>query len=132
VSEWTKPDPEPKVVSWLNGVDEDAVFLSVITIAELRRGVELLSEGRRRDRLADWIAEDLTNRFEERILDVDRSIADNWGKIMATSHRIGRGLTAMDGFFAATATVHGMILATRNSRDFAGLEVEIFNPWSDS
>lgn len=129
VSEWTKPEPEPDVVAWLADVDEDTLFLSVITLAELSRGIELLAQGRRRDRLVSWLAEDLPARFEDRILDVDQSVAAASGRVMATSHQIGLGLTSMDAFIAATADVHSLTLATRDGGDFAGLGIPVFNPW---
>jgi predicted nucleic acid-binding protein len=129
VSEWVKPQPEAKVVAWLADIDEDGVFMSVVSFAELRRGVELLSAGQRRERLTTWIAEDLTARFHGRILDVDRRTADAWGRLMARSQRAGKVLTAMDAFFAATAESHDMTLVTRNTGDFAHLGVPLHNPW---
>jgi predicted nucleic acid-binding protein len=129
VSEWAKPRPEENVVAWLAAVDEDDVFMSVVSFAELRRGVELLGAGQRRERLTTWIAEDLTSRFDGRILDVDRRIADAWGRLMARSQRAGKVLTAMDAFFAATAESHDMTLVTRNTQDFANLGVPLHNPW---
>ena len=129
LSEWVKQRPEPTVVAWLEAVDEDDVFLSVISFAELRRGVELLPAGRRREDLATWIAEDLTERFHDRVLHVDRHVADAWGRVMARSQRSGRSLTAMDAFFAATAASRDLTLATRNVKDFEGLGVPILDPW---
>lgn len=130
ISEWVKPRPDENVVAWLADVDDEQVFLSVISFAELRRGVDLLPAGRRRDRLDDWITDDLAARFHGRVLDVDRQVADAWGRIMARSHRAGRGLEAMDAFFAATAETHGLTLVTRNGRDFQGLGILLHDPWS--
>jgi toxin FitB len=113
----------------LAAVDEDDVFMSVVSFAELRRGVELLPAGQRRERLTTWIAEDLTARFDGRVLDVDRRVADAWGRLMARSQRTGKVLTAMDAFFAATAESHEMTLVTRNTQDFANLGVPLHNPW---
>src|SRR5438034_3089858 len=92
VSEWVKPRPDTNVVAWLTDVDEDRVFLSVATFAEIKRGVELLPAGRRRDRLNDWLAMELPTRFETRILEIDQRVAESWGILMARSHRIGAGL----------------------------------------
>lgn len=130
VSEWAKPRPEPTVVTWLAAVDEDEVFMSVISFAELRRGVELLPAGERRERLASWIAEDLTARFHGRVLDVDRRVADAWGRIMSHGQRVGRVLGAMDAFFAATAESHDLTLVTRNVKDFERLGLPLHNPWA--
>jgi predicted nucleic acid-binding protein len=103
--------------------------MSVISFAELRRGVELLGRGRRRERLETWIADELTRRFRGRVLSVDLPIADSWGRISAHAARMGRTLGSMDGFFGATAMAHGLTLVTRNVRDFRGLGVSLFNPW---
>lgn len=131
VSEWVRPRPEPDVVAWLEAVDEDEVFMSVVSFAELRRGVELLAPGRRRNQLSNWITDDLVARFHDRILDVDRRVADAWGRMMARSQRTGQALGSMDAFFAATAECHGMTLVTRNVRDFDGLALSLHNPWEE-
>ncbi|HXM58764.1 MAG TPA: type II toxin-antitoxin system VapC family toxin [Candidatus Dormibacteraeota bacterium] len=129
ISEWTRPRPKPSVVAWLAAANEDDVFLSVVTFAELRRGVELLRDGVRRERLASWIDHDLAGRFHGRVLNVDRILADVWGDVMARSQRDGRPLSAMDGFLAATATLHDLTLVTRNARDFEVLPIRLYNPW---
>ena len=129
VSEWVKPHPAPTVVEWLSGVDEEGAFLSVVCLAELRRGVDLLGAGRRRQRLEKWLSEDLLDRFHGRILAIDILVADAWGRLTAQAGRAGRTLGTMDGFVAATASAHGLTLVTRNVRDFERLGVEVFNPW---
>jgi toxin FitB len=130
LSEWVKPHPKPGVVAWLAAVDEDEVFMSVISFAELRRGVELLPAGHRRERLANWIADDLTARLHGRVLDVDWRVADAWGQIMSRSQRAGRVLGAMDAFFAATAESHDLTLVTRNTRHFDDLGLALHDPWA--
>jgi predicted nucleic acid-binding protein len=129
VSEWVKPTPAEPVVEWLAEVNEDEVFLSVISLAELRRGVELLDAGRRRDRLEKWLTRDLAERFEGRIFPVDLAVADAWGRITARATRAGRPVGSVDAFFAATAEAYGLTLATRNIRDFTALGVTLLNPW---
>jgi predicted nucleic acid-binding protein len=129
VSEWVRPRPDENVVAWLAEVDEDQVFMSVVSFAELRRGVELLPAGPRRNRLEDWIPGDLAARFHGRVLDIDRRLADAWGRIMARSQRAGRGLGPMDAFFAATAESHELTLVTRNARDFDSVGIALHNPW---
>lgn len=129
VSEWVRPRPNPAVVAWLGQVDEDEVFMTVVSFAELRRGVALLDSPVRRQQLNRWIDEDLTDRFHRRILTVDLAVAEAWGRITADASRAGRPAGAMDAFFAATAQVHDLTLATRNVRDFAHLGVPLFNPW---
>jgi predicted nucleic acid-binding protein len=129
VSEWAKPRPDQRIVAWLEAVDEDEVFMSVISFAELRRGVEVLPQGQRRKDLAIWINQDLPDRFDGRVLDVDRRVADAWGRVMARGQRSGRTMTAMDAFFAATAESYALTLVTRNVRDFESLGVPILDPW---
>jgi predicted nucleic acid-binding protein len=101
----------------------------VVTLAEIRRGVELMPAGRRRDRLASWLADELPARFEDRILRVDEPVAAAWGVAMARSQRLGGSIGAMDGFLAATAEAHRLTLATRNARDFATAGISLFDPW---
>jgi toxin FitB len=131
VSEWVKPKPNPTVVSWLAEVDEDGVFISVVTLAELRNGVASLATGRRRDRLDAWLSHDLPTRFEGRVLPVDAAIADGWGRITAATKAAGRPIHAMDAFIAATAHVHQLTLVTRNVSDFQSAGTPVFCPWRD-
>jgi toxin FitB len=130
VSEWTRLRPNAGVISWLSDCDEDSVFLSVITIAELRHGVERLSAGRRRSRLDAWLGDELLPRFEGRILSIEPAIADLWGRVVARREALGRPIHAMDALIAATATAHDLILVTRNSTDFETSVKSILNPWS--
>jgi toxin FitB len=130
VSEWTKPRPNPGVVNCLANADEDRVFISVVTIAELRHGVERLAIGRRRKRLNEWIEGELLFRFDERILPIDAATADAWGRIVAHRERLGRPIGTMDAFIAATAQVHKLTLATRNQTDFEASVAAVVNPWS--
>lgn len=129
ISEGTKLRPESRVVEWLAEVDEDRVFLSVVTLAEIRRGIELLSASNRRDRLESWLVEELPARFERRVLAIDGEVADAWGILMARARHTGVGLSAIDGFIAATADVHVMTLVTRNTADFERLGISLVNPW---
>jgi predicted nucleic acid-binding protein len=130
VSEWTRPNPNPAVVSWLAAADEDRVFVSVVTLAELRYGIERLAAGRRRTRLNDWLQDELLQRFENRILQIDNSVADAWGRIVAHHEALGRPINPMDAFVAATAQVRKLTLVTRNQGDFESSLEAIVNPWS--
>ena len=131
LSEVRRPAPDPKVLAWLDTIDEDRAFISVASIAELRRGIALMEDGRRRDALASWLAEDLPARFVGRIVPIDPAIAERWGDLMAQARRSGLALSVMDGFFAATALARELVLATRNTKDFAPLGVPLFDPWTD-
>lgn len=129
VSEWTKPRPNTGVIDWLSHVDEDSVFLSVVTLAELRHGIQRLSPSKRRTQLDEWLRADLLLRFEHRILPVDIAVADRWGNLVARCESKGRAIHAMDALIAATADVHSLTLVTRNSSDFAEVTKSIVDPW---
>lgn len=130
ISELTRPNPDPQVVSFLHETDEDRLFVSVITLGELRRGVALKAGGRAKSALDAWLRLDLRERFAGRIVDVTAPVADMWGELMATAKRQGTVLHAMDGFLAATALVHDKTLVTGNIKDFAPFEVSLLNPWT--
>jgi toxin FitB len=131
VSEWVKPRPNAGLVAWLEDVDEDGVFVSVITLAELRYGIERMAQGERRQRLDAWLREELPLRFEERVLPVDGAIADFWGRIVARSEAAGRPISVADAFIAATVEAHGLTLVTRNTADFELVLKAIVNPWTE-
>ena len=131
ISEWVKPRPDEGVAAWLSDVDEDRVYISVISLAELHHGVERMPLGARRRRLDEWLKEELALRFEERILLIDRAVAEAWGRIVARCATAGRPISAMDGFIAATAVTHSLILVTRNVSDFEFSVKDIVNPWAE-
>lgn len=130
ISEPMKPRPNQGVLAWLAQVDEDCVFLSVVTVTELRHGIERLARGRRRARLDQWLREDLTSRFGSRILAVDLEVADACGRLVARSESVGRPMEPRDAFIAATAEVHSLTLVTRNAQDFQPVVRAILTPWS--
>lgn len=130
VSEWVKPRPDPGVITWLEEADEDRVFLSVVTLAELRYGIERMPAGARRSRLDRWLREEMTLRFEQRILSVDALIAETWGRVAARSQAAGRKMSIMNAFLAATAEVHRLTIVTRNVVDFSALGNSVLNPWT--
>lgn len=130
LSEWTKPKPNAGVIEWLSQVDEEEVFLSVVTFAELRHGIERLPAGTHRRHLDEWLRGDLPLRFEGRIVLVDGAIADEWGRLVARREARGRPIQAMDALIAATAEVHDLTLVTRNTSDFQGSVKSILNPWT--
>ncbi|WP_266030933.1 type II toxin-antitoxin system VapC family toxin [Brucella intermedia] len=129
LSEVTRPSPDTHVLGWLDRLDEDRTFISVVSIAEIRRGVALMDEGRRRNSLTEWLARDLPQRFEQRVLPVDEAVALAWGNLMGLAKRRGRGLSSMDGLIGATAIAQSLTLATRNIKDFDGLGIDLYNPW---
>ena len=130
VSEVVKPKPDPAVIEWLTQADEEALFLSVLTIGELEKGVAKLADGKRRTRLRAWVRRDLVTRFAGRLLPVDLQIADRWGALVGTSESKGLPLPVIDSLIAATCLVHGLTAVTRNRADFERCGVECFSPWS--
>lgn len=129
LSEIRRPQPDQLVLTWLDQVDEDRTYLSVITIAEIARGVALMDEGRRRSELAQWLELDLPGRFGDRILKVDTQIALIWGNLLASTRKEGIGLSVMDGWIAATAIAQDLTLVTRNTKDFQNLPLTLLDPW---
>lgn len=130
VSEWIKPLPNANLMRWTASVDEDSVFLSVISVAEVRYGIDHMASGKRQQRLDEWLRHELPIRFEGRILPVDASVADACGRIVRRTELLGHSIEAMDAFLAATAEVHQLTFVTRNVRDFIALK-DILNPWTD-
>lgn len=130
VSESTKLRPNAGLMTWLDGVDENSVFLSVITLTELRYGLERLAPGLRRKQLDRWLEHELPERFEGRILPVDALVADACGRLVARTESLGRPIEARDAFIAATAQVHRLTLVTRNASHFETTLKSILTPWT--
>jgi predicted nucleic acid-binding protein len=129
LSEVTKPSPNEDVLTWLHELDEDRTFISIVSIAEICRSIALMEKGRKQEALDKWLTDDLPQRFENRIIPVEGLVARAWGDLMALAMRSGRGLASMDGMIAATAVAHQLSLATRNTKDFEGLGINIIDPW---
>jgi len=129
VSELVRMVPSKGVVDWIRSQQEERLFMSVLTLGELRKGIGRLAEGAMRTRLENWLDGDLRLRFAGRWLAVDEEVAERWGLVAATAE--GRGLTlpVIDGLIAATALVHGMTVVTRNDVDMRAADVPLVNPW---
>jgi predicted nucleic acid-binding protein len=120
--------PDHHVDRWLQTTAEESLFASVLTFAEIRRGIELLPPGKRRTQLEQW-QDDVVASFEMRLFPVTKAIADRWAILAAQAQRKGITLANIDGMIAATALEHDSTLVTRNVKDFAGVELPLFNPW---
>lgn len=129
ISELTRPSPDPGVVAWIASVPDEGLRLSVLTLGEIRKGVDLLEAGPRRDRVEQWL-HGLSRTFAERILPIDQRVVLCWGSISARARREGHLRPPVDSLLAATAVVHGLTLATRNVGDFAGTGAVLVNPWA--
>ena len=126
VSELVRPKPDPKVLAWFGNTPDDALHLSVLSLGEIRKGVEKLGPSPRREALRVWLEQELTDWFDDRILPVDRGVADRWGILLAHA---GRPVPTIDSLLAATAMYHSLRLATRNVTDFLFTGLEVVNPW---
>jgi len=126
LSELARARPSAKVVRWFSGVPSEALHVSVLTLGEIRAGVERLAPGARREELRLWLETELPGWFEERVLPVDTGVADRWGRLLAEARR---SVPAIDGLLAATALHHGLRLVTRNVADFTLPGLEVVDPW---
>jgi toxin FitB len=130
ISELTRVEPQPSVMAWLEAVDEALLYLSVLTLGEIRKGLAGLPQGRRRTRLETWLEVDLRARFAGRILPVDAAVADRWGFLAASAKKESKPLSTIDGLLAATALHHNLTVVSRNVSDFANVRVQTLNPWT--
>jgi predicted nucleic acid-binding protein len=128
LSELVKPKPSRRVSEWFDAAPPEALFVSVLTLGEIRKGIENLGGGGRRAKIAVWLEAELPAWFEDRILPVDIGVADEWGRLMA---RLKTPVPAIDGLIAATALRHRFAIVTRNQSDFAATGVKLLNPWKD-
>lgn len=126
LSELRRKVPDPSVLSWFARCPPASLYLSVLTLGEIRKGIEMLNDRNRQLLLRDWLDVDIPTFFTGRILAIDGPVADRWGRIVAIA---GRPVAAVDSLLAATAVTHNLTLVTRNVKDFVGLPVTTINPW---
>jgi predicted nucleic acid-binding protein len=129
ISEMVKLRPEAKVVSWVQTTSEELLYLSVLTIGEIRKGIDSLPRSNKRGLLESWLANDLVLRFAGRILQVNLDIAERWGLISARAKMAGAPLAVIDGLMAATALHHNLTFVTRNTKDVQVAGINMLNPW---
>ena len=131
LSEYNRPGgPDLGVKRWLETTERQSQHVSIITLAEIQKGIELLEGGRRRAQLEHWLTQDLEAWFSGRVLPVDRKVAMRWASLVAQGSRTGRSLPTVDSLIAATALAHGLTIVTRNTKDFEGIGATIVNPWA--
>lgn len=130
VSELLRPSPEPRVEAWLAAQDGAQVYLTAVSEAELRYGVAILADGRRRSALSEAIEGMLRDDFRARILPFDSSAAEAYAALAADRRASGRPISQFDGQIAAIARAHGAAVATRNTGDFDGCGIELIDPWT--
>ncbi len=132
VSELIKKRPEPQVVDWVRQQPEDRLYLSVVTLGELQKGIAKLKDVQRAKKLQEWLDEDLLERFADRVLDVTAAVARIWGRIQGEAERAGHTLPVVDSLIASTAFDFGAPVVTRNVDDLAPSGIEIVNPWPEA
>ena len=131
ISELVCARPEPRVVEWVESTDEQLLYLSVLTLGEIRKGLAALPQSKRRARLESWLEVELKGRFSGRVLSVDGAVADRWGSLAAQAKQKGKPLAVIDGLLAATAVHYNLTVVSRNSADFKHADVSVFNPWRE-
>jgi len=128
ISELVKPTPNRKVVDWINELPSEALFVCVITIGEVRKGLTKLPDSKKKERLTLWL-DTLLIEYRERILSIDLKVCDNWGILQGNAEKARTRMSTIDSLIAATTYTHNLTLATRNENDFAPSNIPIINPW---
>jgi len=131
-SEFTRDRPDSRVAEFIRKAGKENLFLSVMTLGEICKGIDLLPVSQKRSGLQDWLDIDVRSWFANRILPVTEAIAERWGHLAATARKQGMTLAVVDGVIAATALEHNLALVTRNTKDYGGLSVALRNPWLES
>lgn len=126
ISEIIRVKPNENVIKWFKTISNDALYMSVLTLGEIRKGVEKVSENTRKEKLRLWLEHDLLEWFGDRILPINQQVADKWGRLQ---HYAKHPIPAIDSLIAATALYYDLRLVTRNNKDFQHPDLEIINPW---
>lgn len=126
LSEMVRKEPNELVSQWFDKTPDQLLYVSVLTLGEIRKGIEVITDTMRRERVRIWLEKDLPMWFGDRILFIDADVADEWGRLCA---QMGRPLPAIDSLLAATALHHKLRLVTRNSKDFNYPSLVLINPW---
>jgi predicted nucleic acid-binding protein len=129
LSELRKPAPDPNVTAWIQQIDESRLYLSVIVLGEIQKGIAQLDDSKKKQSLQLWLEQDLPARFAGRILPVDSNVALEWGLLQGLAARSGNPVPVIDSLLGATAICHNLTLVTRNTADFERLPVKLVNPW---
>jgi predicted nucleic acid-binding protein len=132
ISELISRQPHPGVVDWIDGTDEERLFLSVISIGEINKGIQKLPDSRRKDALIAWLRDDLLMRFRDRVLSIDVQTMLVWGELVASLDKQGRPMPAIDSLIAAITLQGGLTLVTRNEDDFRHAGLALLNPWTNN
>ena len=126
ISELIKLKPDKKVMDWVQSIPNEALYLSVLSLGEIRKGVEKLADHARKEKLRIWLEHELPAWFDNRLLNIDCGVADRWGRLL---HEMSRPLPVIDSLLAATALHYDLRIVTRNTKDFKFPQLEVSNPW---
>jgi predicted nucleic acid-binding protein len=129
VSELVAKHPNDNVLEWVRSLDEECLYLSVITIGEIKKGIEKMPVSPRKDKLNGWLVNDLLKRFEHRLVIIDVDVMLAWGELTARLERNRRMMPSMDALIVALSLVGNLTLVTRNTDDFNGAGINLLNPW---
>ncbi len=129
LSELTRVRPDENVINWFTSHDESTMYLSVITVGELVKGITRLPDSAKKVNLTQWIQNELESRFRHRVLTIDERVATEWGRLQAQMDSDGCPIHAVDALIAATCITHNLILVTRNIKDFERTGLNLINPW---
>ena len=132
IFELVKRAPDTHVIEWLNRTEEASLYLSVLTIGEIEKGISKLPASARREKLETWVRRDLAERFRERLLAIDAMVAAIWGRLAGEAEARGKPLPVIDGLIAATGLAHDLTVATRNIDDFERCGARCVNPWTNA
>ena len=130
ISKLVKPSPHTTVLEWLRNTPSETLFLSVITIGEIRKGLTKLPNSKRKDQLTEWL-NTLLEDYQDRIYSIDLAVAENWGIIQGNAEKSGMPMSSIDGLIAAIAHTHNLVLVTRNIADSKACDIPINNPWEN-
>lgn len=130
ISELVKAVPNENVIDWITHVPDERLFLSVITIGEIRKGITKLPDSKKKYQLASWL-NTLLEEYQEKICPVDLDVAERWGVIQGKAESNGTPVASIDSLIAAVAQTYNLIVVTRNEKDFAPTNVTVLNPWND-
>lgn len=129
ISELIKKKPGSKLIKWISEAEETSLYLSVLTFAEIHKGIEKLPKSKKKEQLRKWVNSDLKERFKNRIINLDLDIAAKWGEVQGKAELSGKPMSLIDGLIAATGIVYDLIVVTRNTKDMTESNVSLLNPW---
>lgn len=131
LSELIKPNPDKNVISWIKNISEDDMYVSVLTFGELEKGIEKAQDLIRKKKFQLWVQQDLKERFEERVIDINIKVATRWGIVQGKAEMEGRPMSAINGLIAVSGLVHDCTVITRNIDDMKQSGADLLNPWDN-